>query len=156
MRNRRRIQRRGPIIIYDADNGITRAFRNIPGITLLKVDRLNLLKVAPGGHVGRFAIWTESAFKKLDSIYGTYKKASQEKNDYKWVRLWLWIICSELSRFTSSLYNSELTLGLALHEMSRVSSYMSLLPLMLSNWDRFILPLRSSWYCHFTTSVVIH
>jgi large subunit ribosomal protein L4e len=82
MRNRRRIQRRGPIIIYDQDNGITRAFRNIPGITLLKVDRLNLLKIAPGGHVGRFCIWTESAFKKLDSIYGTYKKASQQKSDY--------------------------------------------------------------------------
>jgi large subunit ribosomal protein L4e len=82
MRNRLRIQRRGPIVIYAQDNGITRAFRNIPGVTLLPVDRLNLLKVAPGGHVGRFAIWTESAFKKLDSIYGTYKKASQEKNDY--------------------------------------------------------------------------
>jgi hypothetical protein len=29
------------------------------------VDALNLLKLAPGGHVGRFCIWTESAFKKL-------------------------------------------------------------------------------------------
>jgi len=85
MRNRRRIQRRGPIVIYDQDNGITRAFRNIPGITLIKVDRLNLLKIAPGGHVGRFCIWTQSAFAKLDSIYGTYKKSSQEKNDYKLV-----------------------------------------------------------------------
>jgi len=82
MRNRCRIQRRGPIVIYNQDNGITRAFRNIPGITLIPVDRLNLLKVAPGGHVGRFCIWTESAFKRLDTIYGTYKKKSQEKNDY--------------------------------------------------------------------------
>jgi len=82
MRNRLRIQRRGPIVIYNQDNGITRAFRNIPGITLIPVDRLNLLKIAPGGHVGRFCIWTESAFKRLDSIYGTYKKKSQEKNDY--------------------------------------------------------------------------
>ena len=31
MRNRRRIQRRGPLIIYNNDQGITRAFRNIPG-----------------------------------------------------------------------------------------------------------------------------
>lgn len=82
MRNRARIQRRGPIVIYDKDNGLTRAFRNIPGITLIPVDRLNLLKIAPGGHVGRFCIWTESAFKRLDAIYGTYKKASQEKTDY--------------------------------------------------------------------------
>lgn len=82
MRNRRRIQRRGPLIIYNQDNGITRAFRNIPGITLLSVDRLNLLKIAPGGHVGRFCIWTESAFKKLDGLYGTWRKPSSEKNGF--------------------------------------------------------------------------
>ncbi|KAI8788984.1 60S ribosomal protein L4 [Biomphalaria glabrata] len=82
MRNRRRIQRRGPLVIYNKDNGITRAFRNIPGITLISVDRLNLLKVAPGGHVGRFCIWTESAFKRLDDIYGTWRKESKEKKGY--------------------------------------------------------------------------
>jgi len=82
MRNRRRIQRRGPLIIYNQDNGICRAFRNIPGITLINVSRLNLLKVAPGGHVGRFCIWTESAFKKLDTLYGTWRKPSKEKNGY--------------------------------------------------------------------------
>lgn len=82
MRNRRRIQRRGPLVIYNQDNGITRAFRNIPGVTLISVDRLNLLKVAPGGHVGRFCIWTESAFKRLDSIYGTWRKQSTEKKSY--------------------------------------------------------------------------
>ncbi|XP_002731171.1 large ribosomal subunit protein uL4A-like [Saccoglossus kowalevskii] len=82
MRNRRRIQRLGPCIIYDQDNGLTRAFRNIPGITLLNVSKLNLLRVAPGGHVGRFCIWTESAFRKLDNLYGTWKKPSKEKNNY--------------------------------------------------------------------------
>lgn len=82
MRNRRRIQRRGPIVIYNQDNGITRAFRNIPGITLINVNRLNLIKIAPGGHCGRFCIWTESAFKKLDGLYGTWKKGSEEKSSY--------------------------------------------------------------------------
>jgi len=82
MRNRRRIQRRGPMIIYNQDQGICQAFRNIPGITLLNVSRLNLLKIAPGGHVGRFCIWTESAFKKLDALYGTWKKESAEKSNY--------------------------------------------------------------------------
>jgi len=83
MRNRRRIQRRGPVVIYAQDNGICRAFRNIPGITLINVDHLNLLKIAPGGHVGRFCIWTESAFKKLDGIYGTWAVPSKEKVHYK-------------------------------------------------------------------------
>jgi large subunit ribosomal protein L4e len=82
MRNRRRIQRRGPLIIYDKDNGIVRAFRNIPGINLLNITSLNLLKIAPGGHVGRFCIWTESAFKKLDGLYGKWRVASTEKNGY--------------------------------------------------------------------------
>ncbi|KAJ8790962.1 hypothetical protein J1605_021056 [Eschrichtius robustus] len=76
MRNRRRIQRRGPCIIYNEDNGIIKAFRNIPGITLLNVSKLNILKLAPGGHVGRFCIWTESAFSKLEELYGTWHKAA--------------------------------------------------------------------------------
>jgi len=82
MRNRRRIMKRGPLVIYNKDNGITKAFRNIPGITLINVDRLNLLKIAPGGHLGRFCIWTESAFKRLDSIYGTWKNKSTQKSDF--------------------------------------------------------------------------
>lgn len=43
---------------------------------------MNLLRLAPGGHVGRFVIWTEGAFKKLDSIYGTWKDASKQKTNY--------------------------------------------------------------------------
>merc|ERR1711970_1692677 len=74
MRNRRFVQKRGPLIIYEKDDGITLAFRNIPGVTLLPVDKLNLLKLAPGGHVGRFCIWTASAFGKLDSVYSSQNK----------------------------------------------------------------------------------
>ncbi|KAL4838774.1 hypothetical protein H8958_014069 [Nasalis larvatus] len=54
MRNRRRIQRRGPCIIYNEDNGIIKAFRNIPGITLLN----------------------------LDELYGTWRKAASLKSNY--------------------------------------------------------------------------
>lgn len=31
MRNRRYVQRKGPLVIYDEDQGITKAFRNLPG-----------------------------------------------------------------------------------------------------------------------------
>uniref|UniRef100_A0A2K5E5P7 Large ribosomal subunit protein uL4 n=1 Tax=Aotus nancymaae TaxID=37293 RepID=A0A2K5E5P7_AOTNA len=82
MRNRRRIQRRGPCIIYNEDNGIIKAFRNIPGITLPNVSKLNILKLAPGGRVGRFCIWTKSAFRKLDELYGTRRKAASLKSNY--------------------------------------------------------------------------
>merc|ERR1712212_1031808 len=31
MRNRRRVQKRGPLVVYDEDQGLVKAFRNIPG-----------------------------------------------------------------------------------------------------------------------------
>ena len=83
MRNRRYITRRGPLIIYNEDHGISRAFRNLPGVDLLKVDRMNLLLLAPGGHIGRFCIWTRGAFDKLDALYGTWKKQSTLKKNYR-------------------------------------------------------------------------
>jgi len=79
MRNRRFVQRRGPLVIYDKDEGITRAFRNIPGVELAQVDSLSVLQLAPGGHLGRFCVWTQSAFEKLDALYGTPTEASSEK-----------------------------------------------------------------------------
>merc|ERR1719476_978664 len=73
MRNRRYTMRRGPLVVYNEDNGIVRAMRNIPGVETACVSRLNILKLAPGGHFGRFIIWTEGAFQKLTEIYGTMK-----------------------------------------------------------------------------------
>ncbi|XP_035012447.1 60S ribosomal protein L4-like [Hippoglossus stenolepis] len=51
-------------------------------ITLQNVNKLNLLRLAPGGHVGRFCIWTESAFRKLDELYGTWRKPATLKLGY--------------------------------------------------------------------------
>jgi len=79
LRNRRHVQKLGPLVVYDQDQGLTKSFRNIPGVDVIQVDNLNLLKLAPGGHVGRFIIWTEAAFKKLDSLYGTWRKPSATK-----------------------------------------------------------------------------
>ena len=75
MRNRRYVQRRGPLVVYKEKNAFTRACRNIPGVTLCKVTRLNLLKLAPGAHVGRIVLWTSDAFAALDGIFGTYSQA---------------------------------------------------------------------------------
>jgi len=82
MRNRRRIQRRGPLIVYAKDEGLRKAFRNIPGIDTMSIDKMNLLKLAPGGHVGRFVIWTESAFKRLNELFGSWKVGSTLKKGY--------------------------------------------------------------------------
>lgn len=85
-RNRRYVQRRGPLVVYgsheEAEN-MKRAFRNIAGVELCCVDALNLLQLAPGGHLGRFIIWTKPAFKRLEKLFGNTKTAASLKKDYK-------------------------------------------------------------------------
>merc|ERR1711941_179475 len=54
-----------------------------PGVETCQVSRLNLLRLAPGGHLGRFIIWTEGAFKQLDSVFGTAETESEQKKGYK-------------------------------------------------------------------------
>jgi len=82
MRNRRYVQRRGPLVIYNQKSTVSTAFRNLPGVELVSVTRLNLMQLAPGGHLGRFCIWTRDAFERLDALYGTYRRQSSEKSDY--------------------------------------------------------------------------
>merc|ERR1711939_803371 len=84
MRNRRHVQRRGPLVVYANDNGITKGFRGLSGVEVCHVDRLNLLQLAPGGHLGRFVVFTEGALAKLDSLYGGKNgKLSEEKKGYR-------------------------------------------------------------------------
>jgi len=81
-RNRRFKHRIGPLIVYNSNNGIVQAARNIRGVDLCHVNKLNLLKLCPGGHVGRMIIWTEGAFRRLNEIFGTKTKPSSIKGGY--------------------------------------------------------------------------
>ncbi|KAA8909498.1 ribosomal protein L4 domain-containing protein [Sphaerosporella brunnea] len=86
LRGRRHRQRRGPLVIFNpADEtsvNVVKAFRNIPGVETCSVNALNLLQLAPGGHLGRFVIWTESAFGALNTIYGSTTEAGEGKKNY--------------------------------------------------------------------------
>ncbi|KAJ5146381.1 uncharacterized protein N7515_000945 [Penicillium bovifimosum] len=85
LRNRRFRQRRGPLVVYNPETDgkdLVKAFRNIPGVETSPVFSLNLLQLAPGGHLGRFIVWTSSAFQALDQVYGTTTEASALKRDY--------------------------------------------------------------------------
>lgn len=83
LRNRRYVTRLGPMVVYDnGEEGVAQAFRNLPGVELCNVTRLNLLRLAPGGHVGRFIIWTKNAFQHLDAVYGSVTEKAAEKKDY--------------------------------------------------------------------------
>jgi len=87
-RNRRYTMRKGPLVVHHAladdvaDANMTTAFRNIPGVEVSHVDRLNLLQLAPGGCFGRLVLYTESAVKRLGELYGSYKGGSQLKKGY--------------------------------------------------------------------------
>merc|ERR1712021_284600 len=86
MRNRRHVQRRGPLVILTEDAikaGAGKAFRNLSGVEVACVERLNLLQLAPGGHLGRFCVWSKGAFERLDAVYGTQKAKSEEKSGYQ-------------------------------------------------------------------------
>lgn len=81
-RNRRYVQKKGPLVVYAERGPLVKALRNLPGVETTSVHSLNLLQLAPGGHLGRFLIWTKDAFQALDTVFGTYKKGSAEKGGY--------------------------------------------------------------------------
>jgi large subunit ribosomal protein L4e len=85
LRGRRHRQRRGPLVVYNPEvdgKELVKGFRNIAGVETCPVTALNLLQLAPGGHLGRFIVWTSAAFKALDTIYGTTTTPSELKKDF--------------------------------------------------------------------------
>merc|ERR1712166_435937 len=100
-RNSRYVMRKGPLIIYDnEEDGVKQAARNLPGVETCNVHRLNVLQLAPGGHLGRFIIFTEGAFKALNKVFGTNRYASDEKNGYHLNRSVM--TCADLARIINS------------------------------------------------------
>jgi len=83
MRNRPYKEKLGPIIVHNSPSAsISPAIRNLPGVEIVHVSRLNLLRLAPGGHLGRFIIWTSGAFGQLDKHWGTRDRPSQFKKGF--------------------------------------------------------------------------
>jgi hypothetical protein len=48
----------------------------------LDINQLNVLRLAPGGHVGRFLVFTQEAFASLDKIYGDFKAGTSSKANW--------------------------------------------------------------------------
>jgi large subunit ribosomal protein L4e len=84
MRNRRYVKRKGPLVIHDAsEEDVVLGARNLLGVDTCKVQKLNILELAPGGHIGRFVIWTKKAFQSLNKIFGTFKVPGSQKGGYR-------------------------------------------------------------------------
>jgi len=100
-RNSRYVMKKGPLIIYsDSSSDVKQAARNLPGVDTCNVHRLNILQLAPGGHLGRFCIFTQDAFDELTQVFGTFNKTSEEKKGYTLARPVM--TCSDLSRIINS------------------------------------------------------
>jgi large subunit ribosomal protein L4e len=100
-RNSRYVMRKGPLIVYGNESaGVKQAARNLPGVDTCSVYRLNILQLAPGGHLGRFVIFTKDAFKALNSIFGTPSNVSQEKKGYRLNRTVM--NCADIARIINS------------------------------------------------------
>lgn len=82
-RNRRYKVRRGPLVVVgDESENLQRALKNIPGVNTLHVKRLNIRHLAPGGQVGRFVIYTQSAFTELGAQFGSQKASGSGRKNY--------------------------------------------------------------------------
>merc|ERR1712195_424647 len=101
MRNSRFTIRKGPLIVYaDEDSNVAQNSRNLPGVDSCNVNRLNLLMLAPGGHIGRFMVFTPTAFAALDGLFGTYNAASEAKRGFQLNRTSM--ECADLARIINS------------------------------------------------------
>ncbi|GJP40903.1 hypothetical protein CLOM_g567 [Closterium sp. NIES-68] len=100
-RNRRYLSKKGPLIVYGTDGAkLTKAFRNIPGVQVVAVEKLSVLDLAPGGRVGRFVVWTQSAFDKLEGLFGSFTQAPTLKRDFLLPRAA--IVNSDITRIINS------------------------------------------------------
>lgn len=92
---------KGPLVVYGDENPLVkRTARNLPGVDTCSVHRLNLLQLAPGGHLGRFVIFTKDAFSHLNQVFGTYREKGVEKSGYQLNRNMM--ACADLARIINS------------------------------------------------------
>jgi len=84
LRGKRFKARRGLLLVaHNGCESLRRAVRNVPGVDMCNVNRLNLRQLAPGGHLGRFCLWTQSAFTSLEAHFGSGKGVAGLKKGYK-------------------------------------------------------------------------
>lgn len=70
MRGRKMKQAIGPLLVISKNEGVAEAARNLPGLDVVSVENLNAELLAPGTHMGRLTVWTNSAFEKVETVFG--------------------------------------------------------------------------------------
>lgn len=68
LRGRRKIKRKGPLIVVSDDKGVAKAANNIPGVDVTTPKELTVSMLAPGTTPGRLTVWTKSAVEAVDKL----------------------------------------------------------------------------------------
>jgi len=69
-RGRRYKQAVGPLVVVAENSGVVEAARNLPGVDVALVNDLNVELLAPGTHLGRLTVWSNSAVERLNEKFG--------------------------------------------------------------------------------------
>ncbi|MFH1506425.1 MAG: 50S ribosomal protein L4 [archaeon] len=67
MRGRKYVRKKSLLFVVAQDCALKQAAKSVPGIEVVEVNALNAELLAPGCHVGRATLYTESAIKRLEA-----------------------------------------------------------------------------------------
>lgn len=70
MRGRRYKKPKSVLIVVGKKGSVLKAAKNLPGVDVALVDKLNVELLAPGGEPGRLTVWTEAAIEYLRRRWG--------------------------------------------------------------------------------------
>ncbi|MHA1339863.1 MAG: 50S ribosomal protein L4 [Promethearchaeota archaeon] len=73
-RGRKYKNKKSILIVIKEDFGIYKAARNLPGVDIININKLNCNLLAPGTRMGRLTLWTQSAFNNLNKLGEKYGK----------------------------------------------------------------------------------
>jgi large subunit ribosomal protein L4e len=68
LRGRRKVRRKGPLIVVSEDRGLAKAAGAIPGVDVTTPKELTVSMLAPGTTPGRLTLWTRSAAEAADKL----------------------------------------------------------------------------------------
>ena len=70
MRGRKYKKKKSVLIVAGQNNSnLLKSAKNLPGVDVVLVNKLNVKLLAPGGSPGRKTLWTEDAVKKLEGLF---------------------------------------------------------------------------------------
>jgi len=86
MRGRKYRRKTGPLLVVSDKCDLMNSAKNIQGIDIVKVDKLNAKHLAPGIHIGRLTIFTQAAMERLEKeklFLAPIKKETKEETKTK-------------------------------------------------------------------------